>query len=65
MENDGCLLIKPIQSTEDAVSFYMGKVDDLTKNLKDLESIVQSKSKNLRVIEDGMQEDCSSAWKPC
>lgn len=41
-----------LQSTADAVSFYNEKVDELGANLKSLESIVQGKSNNLRVIED-------------
>jgi prefoldin alpha subunit len=35
------------------VKFYNAKVDELGANLKDLESIVQGKSNNLRVVEDG------------
>ena len=41
------------KSTKDAMKFYEAKVEDLGTNLKDLESIVQGKSNNLRVIEDG------------
>lgn len=41
------------KSTEDATKFYNSKVDELGANLKDLESIVQGKSNNLRVVEDG------------
>ncbi|KAL8907275.1 MAG: hypothetical protein Q9207_001516 [Kuettlingeria erythrocarpa] len=39
----------------DARQFYMSKVDDLGKNLKDLEKIVQGKQGNLNVVEDGMR----------
>lgn len=42
-----------MQTTKDAVTFYNAKVEELGKNLKDLETIVQGKSNNLRVIEDG------------
>ena len=35
------------------MTFYNAKVDELGLNLKDLESIVQGKSNNLRVVEDG------------
>ena len=42
-----------MQRTQDARKFYEGKVEELGANLRDLESIVQGKSNNLRVIEDG------------
>lgn len=42
------------KSTDEAVVFYSAKVEELGINLKDLESIVQGKSNNLRVVEDGM-----------
>lgn len=35
------------------MKFYNAKVDELGANLKDLESIVQGKSNNLKVVEDG------------
>jgi prefoldin alpha subunit len=41
------------QSTGDATKFYENKVEELGSNLKDLETIVQGKSNNLRVVEDG------------
>jgi hypothetical protein len=43
-----------LQSTKDATKFYEGKISELGANLKDLETIVQGKSNNLRVVEDGM-----------
>lgn len=49
------LLINTLQSTKDAAKFYTAKVDELQTNLKDLESIAQGKSNNLRVVEDGKQ----------
>lgn len=36
----------------DARKFYAAKVDDLTKNLADIEKVVGGKSENLRVVED-------------
>lgn len=36
------------------MKFYEDKINELGANLKDLESIVQGKSNNLRVVEDGM-----------
>ena len=48
-----CGCCAAIQTTKDATAFYTSKIEDLGKNLKDLESIVQGKSKNLRIIEDG------------
>jgi prefoldin alpha subunit len=34
------------------MKFYEAKVEDLGANLKDLESIVQGNSNNLRAVED-------------
>ncbi|KAI9819959.1 MAG: subunit of tubulin prefoldin [Pycnora praestabilis] len=44
------------KSAVDASEFYNGKVDELGRNLKDLESIVQGKSNNLRVVEDVLRQ---------
>jgi hypothetical protein len=41
------------KSAVDAIKFYNGKVDDLSKNLGDLEKVVQGKNENLRIIEEG------------
>jgi prefoldin alpha subunit len=41
------------KSTSDAVKFYSGKVDELSKNLSDLEKVVQGKNENLRIVEEG------------
>jgi hypothetical protein len=41
------------KSTADAIKFYNGKVDDLSKNLGDLEKVVQGKNENLRIVEEG------------
>lgn len=42
-----------LQTAAKAIDFYNDKVKDLDTNLQDLEKIVQGKSANLRVIEDG------------
>ncbi|KAL8910856.1 MAG: hypothetical protein Q9171_003894 [Xanthocarpia ochracea] len=39
-----------------ARQFYTSKVDDLGKNLKDLETIVQGKQGNLTVVEDVLRQ---------
>ncbi|KFX98640.1 hypothetical protein V495_01987 [Pseudogymnoascus sp. VKM F-4514 (FW-929)] len=44
------------KSTKDAAKFYTSKVEELGSNLKDLESIVQGKSNNLRVVEDVLRQ---------
>ena len=41
------------KTTADALKFYNGKVDDLSKNLAELEKVVQSKNENLRIVEEG------------
>ena len=41
------------KSPEDGIKFYKGKVDDLTKNLAEIEKAVGGKNENLRLIEDG------------
>ncbi|KAI4203115.1 MAG: hypothetical protein LQ346_001849 [Caloplaca aetnensis] len=40
----------------DARQFYTSKVDDLGKNLKDLEKIVQGKQGNLNIVEDVLRQ---------
>ena len=37
----------------DAIKFYTGKVDDLAKNLADIEKAVGAKNENLKVVGDG------------
>jgi prefoldin alpha subunit len=44
------------KTTEQAKKFYETKVEELGKNVKDLETIVQGKNQNLRLIEEGMHE---------
>ena len=53
------------QPVKDAMHFYTTKIDELTTNLKDLEAIIQGKSNNLRVVEDGenTQNISSIAWR--
>lgn len=41
------------KTTDDAITFYTGKVGELAKNLADIEKVVAGKNENLRVIEDG------------
>ena len=44
----------PIPQTPQAArEFYLAKVEELGKNLQDLEGIVQQKNGQLRVVEDG------------
>ena len=40
------------KTPEDAQKFYKRKVEDLNRNLLDLEKIVQGKQGNLSVVED-------------
>ncbi|KAI9782537.1 MAG: subunit of tubulin prefoldin [Candelina submexicana] len=44
------------KSTSDASMFYQEKVEELEGNLKNLETIVQQKSNNLRVVEDVLRQ---------
>lgn len=44
------------KTTQDAIKFYRKKVEDLSKNLNDLEKIIQGKSDNLRVVEDVLRQ---------
>lgn len=41
------------KSTADAVKFYSDKIEDLSKNLGDIEKVVAGKNENLKVVEDG------------
>ena len=45
---------RAIQTTAKAIEFYNKKVKELEANITDLEKIVQGKSTNLKIIEDGM-----------
>jgi hypothetical protein len=42
-----------LQTTKDAIKFYNGKVEDLGKNLGELEKVIGGKSENVRIVEDG------------
>lgn len=49
------------QTTKDAIKFYHGKVDDLGKNLVELEKVIGGKSDNVRIVEDGeLAHSCSN-----
>ena len=50
------------KSAADAIKFYNAKVDGLTKNLGDLEKVVQGKNENLRIVEEGSYRYCSTVW---
>ena len=51
------------KSTADAIKFYNGKVDDLSKNLGDLEKVVQGKNENLRIVEEGQSIQATARHK--
>ncbi|EXJ94491.1 prefoldin, alpha subunit [Capronia coronata CBS 617.96] len=44
------------KTPEDGIKFYTGKVDELTKNLLEIEKAVGGKNENLRVIEDVLRQ---------
>ncbi|CAK4032343.1 probable prefoldin subunit 5 [Lecanosticta acicola] len=44
------------KSTGDAEKFYNGKIEELGKNIKDLENIVNSKANNLRLVEEVLRQ---------
>lgn len=44
------------KSTADAETFYNGKIEELGKNIKDLENIVNGKSNNLRMVEEVLKQ---------
>lgn len=44
------------KATEDAQKFYNGKVEELGKNMKDLENIVNGKANNLRTVEEVLRQ---------
>jgi len=49
------------KSTAEAIKFYNGKVDDLSKNLGDLEKVVQGKNENLRIVEEVLRQKVMAA----
>ncbi|KAF1826477.1 Prefoldin alpha subunit [Dissoconium aciculare CBS 342.82] len=44
------------KSTDDAEKFYTSKIEELGKNIKDLENIVNGKANNLRVVEEVLRQ---------
>ncbi|KAK5121001.1 hypothetical protein LTR85_005785 [Meristemomyces frigidus] len=44
------------KTTGDAQKFYNGKIEELGKNIKDLENIVNGKANNLRVVEEVLRQ---------
>lgn len=44
------------KTTKDAQQFYEGKVEELGKNIKDLENIVNGKANNLRMVEEVLRQ---------
>lgn len=44
------------KSTGDAEKFYTGKIEEVGKSIKDLENIVNSKTNNLRVVEEVLRQ---------
>lgn len=53
------------QTIAEANTFYNDKTKEIGKNLKDLESILQGKSNNLRMVEDGMLSTARDrSWNP-
>lgn len=44
------------KTTDDAQKFYEVKIEELGKNIKDLESIVNGKANNLRVVEEVLRQ---------
>lgn len=49
------------KSTDDAVTFYNGKIEELGKNIKDLENIVNGKANNLRMVEEVLRQKMLSS----
>ena len=44
------------KTTQDAEKFYNAKVDELGRNIKDLENIVNGKAQNLRMVEEVLRQ---------
>ena len=44
------------KTAEDAQTFYSGKIEELGKNIKDLEEVVNAKASNLRVVEEVLRQ---------
>lgn len=64
MGKEGHTLIRGFYQTPPAArEFYSRKVEELGRNLLDLEKIVQGKQGNLNVVEDGECSLVKSAWQ--
>lgn len=50
------------KTTDDAQKFYNAKIEELGKNVKDLENIVNGKASNLRVVEEGTSMHFWGGW---
>lgn len=44
------------KSTEEAQKFYNAKIEELGKNIKELENVVNGKANNLRVVEEILRQ---------
>jgi prefoldin alpha subunit len=44
------------KTTDDAITFYTGKVEELAGNIKELENVVNGKANNLRMIEEVLRQ---------
>ncbi|KAL1586865.1 hypothetical protein WHR41_03997 [Cladosporium halotolerans] len=44
------------KTTDDALTFYAAKIEELGKNIKDLENVVNGKANNLRMIEEVLRQ---------
>ena len=49
------------KSTADAETFYNAKIEELGKNIKDLENIVNGKANNLRMVEEVLRQKMLSS----
>ena len=44
------------KTTDDALKFYNGKIEELAGNIKELENVVNGKANNLRMIEEVLRQ---------
>ncbi|RVX74240.1 hypothetical protein B0A52_02072 [Exophiala mesophila] len=44
------------KTTDDAITFYTGKVAELAKNLANIEKVLAGKNENLRIVEEVMRQ---------
>lgn len=52
------------KTPRDAEIFYNGKIEELGKNIKDLENIVNGKANNLRVVEEVLRQKVLAGQGP-